>query len=160
LQFIRPCSSTTAKTVPASEAWLHEPKLDGYRLQVIKEGSHLLLYSRRGIVRLPALAAALAAIPCSSAVIDAELCLPDAIEAHEPAPAGRSGGKGLAAEPTSLLLSVDSNLGLNSHCTEPRKMRHRAGHKIRIARSAQKDRIRPGLDARSEPRQADRCPQD
>jgi ATP-dependent DNA ligase len=24
--------------VPAGDAWLHEPKLDGYRLQVIKEG--------------------------------------------------------------------------------------------------------------------------
>jgi ATP-dependent DNA ligase len=38
LSFIRPCSPTTAKSLPAGDAWLHEPKLDGYRLQVVKEG--------------------------------------------------------------------------------------------------------------------------
>jgi ATP-dependent DNA ligase len=26
----------TAKSVPAGDDWLHEPKLDGYRLQVAK----------------------------------------------------------------------------------------------------------------------------
>ena len=35
LPFIRPCSPSTTKTVPAGDAWLHEPKLDGYRIQVI-----------------------------------------------------------------------------------------------------------------------------
>ena len=37
LKFIPPCNPTTTKTVPTGDAWLHEPKLDGYRLQVIKE---------------------------------------------------------------------------------------------------------------------------
>ena len=37
LAFVPPCNPTSAKTVPAGDAWLHEPKLDGYRLQVIKE---------------------------------------------------------------------------------------------------------------------------
>ena len=58
-EFIRPCSPTKAKTVPATEVWLHEPKRDGYRLQVIKEGSHLLRYSRRGNRTPVGLAAAL-----------------------------------------------------------------------------------------------------
>jgi bifunctional non-homologous end joining protein LigD len=60
---------------------MHEPKLDGYRLQVIKDGRAVRLYSRRGnewTRRLPALTDALAAIPCRSAIIDAELCLPGA----------------------------------------------------------------------------------
>jgi hypothetical protein len=32
--FLRhPCRTTAAKSVPSGEAWLHEPKLDGYGLQ-------------------------------------------------------------------------------------------------------------------------------
>jgi ATP-dependent DNA ligase len=38
----------TAKDVPAGDDWLHEPKLDGYRLQVAKHGRVMRLYSRRG----------------------------------------------------------------------------------------------------------------
>jgi bifunctional non-homologous end joining protein LigD len=79
--FIRPCNPTTAKTIPVGDPWLHEPKLDGYRLQVVKEGHQLRIYSRRGnewTERLPRLVAALADITCRSAIIDAELCLPGA----------------------------------------------------------------------------------
>jgi ATP-dependent DNA ligase len=35
--FIRPCNPTRA-TSPGGDAWLHEPKLDGYRLQIVKSG--------------------------------------------------------------------------------------------------------------------------
>jgi bifunctional non-homologous end joining protein LigD len=81
VRFIRPCNPFAARTVPAGDARLHEPKLDGYRLQVIKEGRQVRLYSRRGnewTRRLPGLVDELAGIPCRSAIIDAELCLPDA----------------------------------------------------------------------------------
>jgi ATP-dependent DNA ligase len=44
--------STTAMLfvihAPPTEVWLHELKLDGYRLQIIKEGHQVRLYSRRG----------------------------------------------------------------------------------------------------------------
>ena len=33
--------------VPAGDGWLHEPKLDGYRLQVAKDGHTVRLYGRR-----------------------------------------------------------------------------------------------------------------
>jgi ATP-dependent DNA ligase len=33
---------------PQGEAWVHEPKLDGYRFQVVKTGRQVLLYSRSG----------------------------------------------------------------------------------------------------------------
>jgi hypothetical protein len=55
LQFIQPCNPVTTKSVPTGDAWLHEPKLDGYRLQE-----------------------ALRAIPARSAILDAELCFPGA----------------------------------------------------------------------------------
>jgi bifunctional non-homologous end joining protein LigD len=67
--------------VPAGDAWLHELKLDGYRLQVIKEGRQVRLYSRRGhewTARLPGPVEELVGIHCRSAIIDAELCLPGA----------------------------------------------------------------------------------
>jgi bifunctional non-homologous end joining protein LigD len=78
-RFIPPCSPVTAKSVPAGEAWLHEPKLDGYRLQVAKHGRVMHLYSRRGHdwgKRLSALTEALRGIPAHSATLDAELCFP------------------------------------------------------------------------------------
>jgi bifunctional non-homologous end joining protein LigD len=80
LRFIPPCSPVTAKNVPAGDGWLHEPKLDGYRLQVAKHGGVMRLYSRRGYdwsKRLSALVEDLRGIPAHSTVIDAELCFRD-----------------------------------------------------------------------------------
>jgi bifunctional non-homologous end joining protein LigD len=77
IAFIRPCNPIRATKPPGGEAWLHEPKLDGYRLQIVKSGRAVRLYSRNGhewTERLAALADALAGIPGRSAVIDAELC--------------------------------------------------------------------------------------
>ena len=33
---------------PTGTAWTHQPKLDGYRCQIIKEGRRVALYSRNG----------------------------------------------------------------------------------------------------------------
>jgi bifunctional non-homologous end joining protein LigD len=80
-RFIRPYSPVPTKVPPAGDAWLHEPKLDGYRLQIVKDGSDVRLYSRRGsdLTKLLAtVAAALQGLACRSAIIDAELVLPDA----------------------------------------------------------------------------------
>ena len=77
LGFIPPCSPSRATKPPAGDAWLHEPKLDGYRLQIVKSGRAVRLYSRNGhewTKRFETLAEELAAIPGRSAVIDAELC--------------------------------------------------------------------------------------
>jgi len=78
-RFIQPCTPVTAKSVPVGDDWLHEPKLDGYRLQIAKHGRVMRLYSRRGhdwSKRLSALTGALRGIPAHSAVVDAELCFP------------------------------------------------------------------------------------
>jgi len=48
IPFIPPCNPTSAKTVPTVDAWLHEAKLDGYRLRMVKEGRSVRLFSRRG----------------------------------------------------------------------------------------------------------------
>jgi ATP-dependent DNA ligase len=41
-KFVRPCIPT-AKAISQDDAWLHEPKLDGYRFQVIKDGRQVKL---------------------------------------------------------------------------------------------------------------------
>jgi len=46
-KFIRPCIPRTATTIPRGDGWLHEPKLDGYRLQIVKDGDSMLGPERR-----------------------------------------------------------------------------------------------------------------
>ena len=80
-KFVRPCIPTTAKAIPHGAAWLHEPKLDGYRFQIVKHGDRVRLYIRSGYdwtKRLASLATALTDIRCKSAVIDGELVFPNA----------------------------------------------------------------------------------
>jgi bifunctional non-homologous end joining protein LigD len=48
LRFIQPCNPIRAKEVPAGDGWLHEVKFDGYRVQVHKVGSRVVIYSRNG----------------------------------------------------------------------------------------------------------------
>jgi ATP-dependent DNA ligase len=43
-----PCIPTRATKVPASAAWLHEIKLDGYRLIVQRDGDRVRLFTRNG----------------------------------------------------------------------------------------------------------------
>ena len=53
--------------------------MDGYRLQVAKDGRRVRLYGRRGhnwSKRRAGLTEALRGIPAHSAVVDAELCFP------------------------------------------------------------------------------------
>jgi bifunctional non-homologous end joining protein LigD len=81
LCFIRPFSPISARKVPAGDDWVHEPKLDGYRFQIIKEGRQVRLYGRSGSEwtrRLPGLADAFLPLACRSAILDGELVLPAA----------------------------------------------------------------------------------
>jgi hypothetical protein len=43
-----PCLPTRGTSVPATPAWLHEIKYDGYRLIVQREGDRVRLFSRNG----------------------------------------------------------------------------------------------------------------
>jgi hypothetical protein len=52
-KFINPCRPTSTKR-PVGEALLHEPKLDGYRLQVVKDGRESLRGPQiKGPITLP-----------------------------------------------------------------------------------------------------------
>ena len=57
LAFVRPLSPSAAVRPPKGDDWLHEPKWDGFRFQIIKDGNQVRLYSRHGAEytdRLPA----------------------------------------------------------------------------------------------------------
>src|SRR5690606_2813426 len=80
LEFIEPCIPTAAKSLPKGPGWLFEPKIDGWRIQVAKDGDRVALYTRSGhdiSDRLPRLTFALSGIPLRACHIDGELIADD-----------------------------------------------------------------------------------
>ena len=78
LAFIRPLVS--AVHPPKGDGWLHEPKWDGFRFQIIKDGSDERLHSKSGADysnKLPRMRKTFAELPTNSAILDGELCLID-----------------------------------------------------------------------------------
>jgi bifunctional non-homologous end joining protein LigD len=64
---------------PSGPEWLHEPKLDGWRVQVHFDGDTVSIMSRRGrniVERLPETKKALRSLRVKSCVIDGELVGP------------------------------------------------------------------------------------
>ena len=43
-----PTLSVQADRPPKGDDWLHEPKWDGFRFQIVKDGSDVRLYSKGG----------------------------------------------------------------------------------------------------------------
>jgi bifunctional non-homologous end joining protein LigD len=77
LAFIRPLSPSEAVRPPKGDDWLHEPKWDGFRFQIIKDGGDVRLYSKSGAEyddRLPGMVEAFAKLPTRAAILDGELC--------------------------------------------------------------------------------------
>lgn len=73
LVFIRPLSPSAAVRPPKGDDWLHEPKWEGYRFQVVKNGLKVRLYSKIGAEytqRLPYMVAAFASLAARAAVLD------------------------------------------------------------------------------------------
>jgi bifunctional non-homologous end joining protein LigD len=77
--FVAPQLCRLVATPPLGEAWLHEIKLDGYRLQLRVNAGKAVLRTRTGLdwtTRFPGVAAAAAALP--DALIDGEVVALDA----------------------------------------------------------------------------------
>jgi bifunctional non-homologous end joining protein LigD len=80
--------------IPEGDNWTYELKLDGYRLEAMKAGGKVLLYSRRGIdltKRFEYVAKALANLP-DETVIDGELVALDE-EANRASICSRTSGR-------------------------------------------------------------------
>jgi bifunctional non-homologous end joining protein LigD len=76
--FVAPQLATLVETAPEGDAWLHELKLDGYRILARIDRGKVRLLTRRGhdwSARMPSVARSFAALPVSRALIDGELCV-------------------------------------------------------------------------------------
>jgi bifunctional non-homologous end joining protein LigD len=74
--FIAPELALQSETPPAGEGWLHELKLDGYRIQARKDGARVQLLTRTGLDwthRMKSIAAFVAALPVEKAIFDGEV---------------------------------------------------------------------------------------
>jgi bifunctional non-homologous end joining protein LigD len=74
LPFIDPCIPILRKVPPIGPEWTHEPKFDGWRVQILKRGRDVRILTRRGndiTRRLPDLAGAMMDLP--RCIIDGEL---------------------------------------------------------------------------------------
>jgi bifunctional non-homologous end joining protein LigD len=92
--FIAPCVPRLVSRPPIGGDWLHEAKLDGWCVQIVKDGLRVALYSRNGIdlaERFPDMAEACCAILARSCIIDGELVAADCDFWSLPRAAGRNG---------------------------------------------------------------------
>lgn len=79
-EFIQPCLATLTKRAPITDQWVHEIKLDGYRLQAHLSGGDVRLVTRKGLdwtERFAGLATALAKLKVRSAILDGEAVVED-----------------------------------------------------------------------------------
>ena len=97
LSFIRPLCPSPSVRPSRGDDWLHEPKWDGFRFEVINDGASVRFYSRSGAEyadRLPRMGEAFGKLPAQSAILDGEFVLldpregraflpPDGADAHE-----------------------------------------------------------------------------
>jgi bifunctional non-homologous end joining protein LigD len=74
--FINPQLATQASTPPNGKGWLHELKLDGYRIQARKDGARVQLLTRTGLDwthRMKTIAAEISRLPVESLIADGEV---------------------------------------------------------------------------------------
>jgi bifunctional non-homologous end joining protein LigD len=74
--FIEPELAAQSDTPPNGSGWLHELKLDGYRIQARKDSGNVQLLTRTGLDwthRMKSIAALVAALPVEKAILDGEV---------------------------------------------------------------------------------------
>jgi bifunctional non-homologous end joining protein LigD len=143
-RFIEPCLPSPADRPPSGPGWLHEIKLDGFRLLARRDVAGMRLFTRRGTdwtTRYPSIAGAVAALGCRSCLLDGEvvICAEDGIPVFDRLRYGRGeallyvfdllelDGRDLRHEPierrksalAKLLRKAPVRLRLNEHIAEP-----------------------------------------
>ncbi len=74
--FVAPELALQSSAAPEGDGWLHELKLDGYRIQARKQGADVQLLTRTGLDwthRMKTIAASVAALPVEAAILDGEV---------------------------------------------------------------------------------------
>jgi bifunctional non-homologous end joining protein LigD len=145
--FIEPCLPSPAERPPSGPGWLHEIKLDGFRLMARRDAAGVRLLTRNGLdwlSRYPSIAAAVTELRCRSCLLDGEvvICGKDGIPVFDRLRYGRQvkgearlyafdllelDGRDLRREPielrkatlAKLLRKARVSLQLNEHIEEP-----------------------------------------
>ena len=79
--FIRPCLATQRDKLTTARGFVHELKLDGYRIQAHLHDGHVTLHTRTGLDwthRFPVIAADVGRLPAGKLVMDGEVISADA----------------------------------------------------------------------------------
>ena len=74
--FIKPQLALEAETAPEGEGWLHELKLDGYRIQARKDDDNVQMLTRSGLDwthRMGEIAGAVRTLPADKVMLDGEV---------------------------------------------------------------------------------------
>src|SRR3954454_3546230 len=75
-RFIDPMAATLVAALPEGDEWLYEPKFDGYRAIVLKDGAAVRILSRKGndlTGGFPSVATAVARLSARQSVLDGEI---------------------------------------------------------------------------------------
>jgi bifunctional non-homologous end joining protein LigD len=144
--FISPQLALEATAPPATADWLHELKLDGYRIQARKSKNKVRLLTRKGLDwthRMPAVATATAALPTDSCTLDGEVVVLG--------PDGNSNFADLQAsfqndEAHPLTYFVFDLLHLEGHNTRNLPLRDRKNLLAEILSSSQDENLRLSED--------------
>src|SRR5207244_7505109 len=78
--FVPPSLATLLATAPKGPGWVHEIKFDGYRIQARLDRGQVRLLTRKGLDwcrKFPNVAAAVAELPATAALIDGEVVIED-----------------------------------------------------------------------------------
>jgi bifunctional non-homologous end joining protein LigD len=78
--FVAPMLAKLVRKLPTGSRWEYEAKWDGYRIEAMKEGKHVRLFSRRGAdftKKFAAAARAVEAVPGKRIVLDGEVVAVD-----------------------------------------------------------------------------------
>src|SRR5262245_7176796 len=79
--FIEPCLASLGTSVPTGRGFVHELKLDGYRVQAHLRDGRVRLYTRSGLDwtnRFPTIAADVGRLPARKVILDGEVISADA----------------------------------------------------------------------------------
>ena len=79
-EFLKPQLAQETQAPPSGTEWLHELKLDGYRIQARKRGNSVELFTRSGLDwthRMKSIAAAVKELPVDDALLDGEVVVLD-----------------------------------------------------------------------------------
>ena len=140
--FLSPQLAQPAESPPANDGWLHELKLDGYRIQARKSGTKVQLLTRKGLDwthRMPDLAAEVARLPADKATLDGEVVVlkPDGTTSFADLQASfQEGAK------HQLTYFVFDLLHLNGHNTRNLPLRERKDLLAEVIANADPDILR------------------